>query len=303
MTAKKEQGAVTTEELALINRFAKKELSAEEVYTFSVKLCDNEVDRDFERFDRAALDRLAELFVGKTGIFDHTWSAGGQTARIYRAEVAEEESCTEAGDRYCWCRAWAYMLRTEKNAELIAEIEGGIKKEVSVGCSAASSTCSICGKSMGECEHERGKRYGGRLCYATLSDITDAYEWSFVAVPAQREAGVVKRFGQGEGSLKAMVRACGSRAQLRELERLEEFSALGRSYLAALRGEVKRLMLVSDEALDGAVAESVTEKLGERELLELKKAFGARAAKKLGTNVQIGNPHEVREENERDFCV
>ena len=303
MTAKKEQGAVTAEELALINRFAKKELSAEEVYTFSVKLCDNEVDRDFERFDRAALDRLAELFVGKTGIFDHTWSAGGQTARIYRAEVAEEESCTEAGDRYCWCRAWAYMLRTEKNAELIAEIEGGIKKEVSVGCSAASSICSICGKSMGECEHERGKRYGGRLCYATLSDITDAYEWSFVAVPAQREAGVVKRFGQGEGSLKAMVRACGSRAQLRELERLEEFSALGRSYLAALRGEVKRLMLVSDEALDGAVAESVTEKLGERELLELKKAFGARAAKKLGTRVQVVSPRERREENERDFCV
>ena len=303
MTAKKEQGAVTAEELALINRFAKKELSAEEVYTFSVKLCDNEVDRDFERFDRAALDRLAELFVGKTGIFDHTWSAGGQTARIYRAEVAEEESRTEAGDRYCWCRAWAYMLRTEKNAELIAEIEGGIKKEVSVGCSAASSTCSICGKSMGECEHERGKRYGGRLCYATLSDITDAYEWSFVAVPAQREAGVVKRFGQGEGSLKAMVRACGSRAQLRELERLEEFSALGRSYLAALRGEVKRLMLVSDEALDGAVAESVTEKLGERELLELKKAFGARAAKKLGTRVQVVSPRERREENEHDFCV
>ena len=303
MTAKKEQGAVTAEELAHINRFAKKELSAEEVYTFSVKLCDNEVDRDFERFDRAALDRLAELFVGKTGIFDHTWSAGGQTARIYRAEVAEEESRTEAGDRYCWCRAWAYMLRTEKNAELIAEIEGGIKKEVSVGCSAASSTCSICGKSMGECEHERGKRYGGRLCYATLSDITDAYEWSFVAVPAQREAGVVKRFGQGEGSLKAMVRARGSRAQLRELERLEEFSALGRSYLAALRGEVKRLMLVSDEALDGAVAESVTEKLGERELLELKKAFGARVAKKLGTRVQVVSPHERREENERDFCV
>ena len=47
----------------------------------------------------------------------------------------------------------------------------------------------------------------------------------------------------------------------------------------------------------------MTEKLGERELLELKKAFGARAAKKLGTNVQIGNPREVREENERDFCV
>ena len=134
-------------------------------------------------------------------------------------------------------------------------------------------------------------------------DITDAYEWSFVAVPAQRAAGVVKRFGQGEGSLKAMVRACGSRAQVRELEELEKLSALGKSYLGALRREVRRLMLVADETLDGAVAESVTEKLGERELLELKKAFGARAAKKLGTNVQIVDPREKREENERDFCV
>ena len=84
---------------------------------------------------------------------------------------------------------------------------------------------------------------------------------------------------------------------------LEKLSALGKSYLGALRREVRRLMLVADETLDGAVAESVTEKLGERELLELKKAFGARAAKKLGTNVQIVDPREVREENERDFCV
>ena len=38
-------------------------------------------------------------------------------------------------------------------------------------------------------------------------------------------------------------------------------------------------------------------------MLELKKAFGARAAKKLGTNVQIVDPREKREENERDFCV
>ena len=63
----KEAGiAVTAEELARINRFAKKELRAEEVYTFAVKLCDNEVDRDFERFDRAALEKLSELFVGRT---------------------------------------------------------------------------------------------------------------------------------------------------------------------------------------------------------------------------------------------
>ena len=69
----------------------------------------------------------------------------------------------------------------------------------------------------------------------------------------------------GEGTrseIKAMVRAGGRRAQVRELEELEKLSSLGKSYLGALRREVRRLMLVADETLDGAVAESVTEKLG-----------------------------------------
>ena len=34
-----------------------------------------------------------------------------------------------------YLKAKAYLLRTEKNAALIQEIEAGIKKEVSVGCS------------------------------------------------------------------------------------------------------------------------------------------------------------------------
>ena len=138
------------EELEAINRFAKTPLTAEQVYTFTLRLCDNEVDRDFERFDAAALERLGELFVGKSGVFDHQWSARGQTARIYRTEVAREPSMTTAaGDEYRWLKGWAYLLRTEKNAYLIAEIEGGIKKEVSVGCSVGRGVCSICGAEGG----------------------------------------------------------------------------------------------------------------------------------------------------------
>ena len=39
------------EELNYINQFAKTALTEEQVYAFGVRLCDNEVDRDFERFD------------------------------------------------------------------------------------------------------------------------------------------------------------------------------------------------------------------------------------------------------------
>ena len=184
---------VTGEDLAAINALARSELTEDQIYTFAVRLCDNEVDRDFERFPRASLEILAKLFVGKSGIFDHVWSAKGQTARLYRTEVVEEPGqTTTAGDPAYWLKGYAYMVRTEANQDLITEIEGGIKKEISVGCAVNRSTCSICGSAAGSCGHRRGQTYDGQLCFFNLEEPADAYEWSFVAVPAQRKAGVVK---------------------------------------------------------------------------------------------------------------
>ena len=60
---------VTREELAIINQFTKRALKEDEVYTFAVRLCDNEVDRDGERFPRATLEELAELFVDECDSF------------------------------------------------------------------------------------------------------------------------------------------------------------------------------------------------------------------------------------------
>ena len=276
------------EELAYINQFAKTELTEEQVYVFSVRLCDNEVDRDFERFDTTALERLGELFVGKSGIFDHQWSAKGQTARIYRTEVVREESMvTAAGDGYCWLKGWAYLLRTEKNQDLIAEIEGGIKKEVSVGCSMGRSVCSICGAENGACSHIRGETYDGRLCFTELRDPQDAYEWPFVAVPAQRNAGVLKHFGQnGDGS--AM---------------LEKQAALGRKYLAELRREVTRLAMLTDDGLDGKVFAKAVSRLDEPELQELKEAYEARMTKKFPSASQLRRKDAAEKSDETMFLV
>ncbi|MBQ7070785.1 MAG: hypothetical protein IJM87_05835, partial [Ruminococcus sp.] len=97
-------------------------------------------------------------------------------------------------------KAKAYMVRTSSNADLIAEIEGGIKKEVSVSCSVANCKCSICGtdKRTSACEHNKGQIYDGKKCCCILDEPTDAYEWSFVAVPAQKSAGVTKTFSEQE---------------------------------------------------------------------------------------------------------
>ncbi len=181
-------GTPDAAQLEKINAFARTPLTAEEVYVFSVRLCDDQPDRDGERFAAAALPELARLFRGKTGIADHDWSADRQVARIF-------DTAVEVQDGVTMIRAWAYCLRTEKNADLIREIDAGIKKEVSVGCAMKSAVCSICGAPYGSCEHRKGQQYGQEVCCAVLSDPVDAYEFSFVAVPAQREAGVLKGFG------------------------------------------------------------------------------------------------------------
>jgi len=290
-------GPVSEEELEEINRFARRPLRAEEVYTFTLRLCDNQVDRDFERFDEKCLEELGGLFVGKSGLFDHRWSAQGQSARLYRTEVVREtERCNEDGSPYCWLKGWAYMLRTEKNAELIAEIEGGIKREVSVGCSVGKRTCSLCGKA--ECDHVPGQRYGGRLCYVTLSEAKDAYEWSFVAVPAQKEAGVVRK-GQ-RTPLKAFLEQAGQTELQEELGRLEKEAQMGRNYLRELRREVVRLAALADEELDGAVFAGIAERLDETELLELRRVYRKRLDGSFN-GVQLGQGR--REELSAAFMV
>ena len=188
---------ITPEMLTQLSTYTRREFTADEVYIFRVRLCDNDIDRDGERFSLKALDELCALFEGKTGIFDHNPSGEKQTARIFKTElVTDENRTTAAGEPYTSLCAYAYMIRTEGNADLIREIDGGIKKEVSISCTAGSHTCSICGKDrrIAPCTHIPGETYAGKVCHVVLSQITDAYEWSFVAVPAQRNAGVTKHY-------------------------------------------------------------------------------------------------------------
>lgn len=278
-------------ELAAINGLNGTSLTAQEVYTFAVRLCDNQTDRDQEYFSREDLAVLAELFVGKTGIFDHSWSARDQTARIYRTELVEEPGVTtEAGEPGCYLKGYAYMLRTQENAGLIAEIQGGIKKEVSVSCAVARQVCSICGNEIhdrGSCSHVRGQIYGGRRCIVRLAEPTDAFEWSFVAVPAQPRAGVVKRFGS-EGT---------------ELRTLRKQAELGQRYLTGLRREVVRLAMLADGHLDGKIFTKAVGRLDEAELLELKRAYEAQIAKKFPVAPQLRQQAETKREDEAVFLV
>ena len=186
---------MTDDELVKINKYTLTPLTADDVYVFKVAICDNDLDRQFERFSDDALEKMAELFIGKPLIKDHERKADHQIGRIYDTEVlvSETEKTTE-GEALMQLVAHCYVLVIDGNKDLIAEIKGGIKKEVSVGLRIGKSICSICGTDNAKryCDHWWGIEYEGELCTFTLSDPVDAFEVSFVAVPAQAKAGTIK---------------------------------------------------------------------------------------------------------------
>lgn len=199
------KSVATDEDLKKINQFSSKELTAKDIYTFKVNLCNNDIDRDNEKFSINALHKLADLFVGKTGIFDHSFKASDQKSRIYDTEIIKvDNKFTADGEPFYNLQAKAYMLNNDENKALIEEIDSGIKKEVSISCSVSKRICSICGNDSrkNHCEHRAGEIYDNQNCYYVLDDVSDAYEFSFVAVPAQREAGVTKSFKSLEEKIK-----------------------------------------------------------------------------------------------------
>lgn len=184
--------------------------------------------------------------------------------------------------------AHAYLLRSEKNAALIEEIEGGIKKEVSVGCAMAKAYCSVCGAEYGSCTHRKGVTYDGKLCLAVLAEPTDAYEFSFVAVPAQREAGVLKAMKGGKSmTLKELVERSGDGALQAALHTLEEDAAFGRAQRGELEKEVVSLGLLLDFGASEAVLRKAAAALDGEALCVWRKEMREKAAELFPPQAQL----------------
>lgn len=279
------------QEMALVNQYSRRELSADEVYLFTVALCDNDIDRDYERFTVESLFALEKLFVGKTGIIDHDPTAKNQKARIISCRVESVDgAATASGDQLFRLTARAYILRTEGNAELIEQIEAGIVKEVSVGCSMGHTLCSVCGRDMRspECSHQKGREYGGEVCCGELTDPQDAYEFSFVAIPAQRAAGVMK--GYKEKNMNEICKALsgkndvtlsqGEAERLKDyIESLESDNVYAKAYREELSERLKTALRKQGVKLDFAVENCIIKKLSIAEAQALLKALCAKERK------------------------
>jgi hypothetical protein len=196
----------TDEDLKKINKYTLSPVKAEDVFIFKATIADNEQDdRNFMPFNLKALQDLLKLYPGKTMLKDHSRRADNQIARVYDTELVQNANKkTELGELHTELIAKIYMIKTDSNKDLIAEIMGGIKKEVSTSTVPNKMICNICNGDGRKCRHWPGVEYTvedgsptgtKKRCKMLLDGAKEAYELSFVAVPAQPRAGTHKSIG------------------------------------------------------------------------------------------------------------
>lgn len=192
-------------DLNLINTYTITDLDLSDVFLFTIKLCNNDIDRVFDCMTDTFLDSVASNIKGLTGLLDHDWSTDNQLSRIYDACVVEEDGVlNQLGKplKYVLCKVYTLS----KYTDFIDKINSGLLREVSISFESTGDVCSICGAPMtkdgsgvGHCEngHTAGVTYDGILCYNIINNLSDLLEWSLVAVPCQRGASIKNKHYKG----------------------------------------------------------------------------------------------------------
>ena len=203
-----------SKDLELINQNTIKPLGADEVYTFKVSLCDNEIDRVFDHMTDSFLNEFAKASKSLTGLKDHDWESDNQLSRLYDTEIVVDDSTlTKLGEPRKYVLGKAYTLTKYK--DYVDKINAGILKETSVSFDSVRDTCSICGavthKGRDEVAicpngHKMGKTYDGKLCYNNINKLINSHEWSLVAVPCQRNSGI-KNKNLNNGGMSIMKKS------------------------------------------------------------------------------------------------
>lgn len=183
-----------TQEFEHIRPLVSADTTADQLYIFSIKMCNSEIDSDADKLTPTFLQQFADFVTASTIplIKDHNWVAENQVGRVYRAEVLSE-GLDSQGEAYTYVLGYAYVAA---NSEIVNRLKLGLLSEVSVGFDGKGYTCSVCGAGVlsHDCKCPNGHTFGstieGVTVYRNVGECTSALECSFVPVPAQDGAEV-----------------------------------------------------------------------------------------------------------------
>lgn len=203
-------GTPTEEQLAKINQLTKRPFSADQVFTFSVKMIgDALISTRFFKLSK----ELLEVYVNDANagnvafMLNHRWASFFDNpkgvfnmGRVFDSWLAEShdvegETVAQFGSVYIPRGRVKDGVSTD---EVIESIEDGSLRDVSVGIGWQEAECSICGESYysRKCEHVAGNRYDGKLCYIIAKPPGDQFELSGVFAGAYPTAEVLSRISR-----------------------------------------------------------------------------------------------------------
>lgn len=170
----------TDDDLQLINAYTRNVVDENDVCLVSAMLCDNDVDRDGERFTTESLYELEKLLVGKAEVMDYKRHRS-ERARIISCDVVKsDKQKTALGDDYAGLIAKIYIPFCRNNEDIIVAAFKGDIKDVNIHCAVEQYECSVCGKEYSECSHKKGEVYDSKLCCCEFVSPYKVYDWSFV---------------------------------------------------------------------------------------------------------------------------
>lgn len=163
-------GVATEDQLAKINKLAKRTLSADEVFVFSGKSAgDLMIPGRYMKLSPEILKVMADdAKKGVSFMLNHNWSNWGGIQAVPYGKVFDGaiEQSTEEGETVSLSLS-KYIVRDSEVVDgvsadaLIKKIETGVLSDTSIGWGTDTMVCSICGMNYwgGKCSHWRGQKY------------------------------------------------------------------------------------------------------------------------------------------------
>lgn len=139
--------AINDDQLQAINKFTLIDIPIEQLYVRKMRLAHNAIDRDEERFSDDILKDFANTLPGKSLLIGHQWGPPGK-GLFYKAWIETksiEEANEETGgklilpkgvDKVKFLMTEFYTVKTDSKIELLADIDAGIIRHVSIGFDA-----------------------------------------------------------------------------------------------------------------------------------------------------------------------
>lgn len=168
--------------LEAINRYTLRPVTREAVAVFGLELCNDQIDKHFSRFPVEELETINRLTPGRPLLERHDLRGTLPRGMFFRSEIKTDGQDAHPTVSVC---PDVFVLRTEGNRDFIANIEGGVYRETSIGFSFLLPECSVCGKDIRTCDHIPGRAYKGEQCHFVMRQVVEVIEGSVVAAGSQ----------------------------------------------------------------------------------------------------------------------